>query len=70
MVRDAVSVSDIKYVDDSSVVDNPVGEPQESGVIGTLSDEGKSSMPSLADEKEETEDPIKLSKYLDADSEL
>ena len=47
-----MSVSDIKYVDDSSVVEVVRPALGESGVLGTLSDEVKSSMPSLADEIE------------------
>ena len=44
------------------MVENAKQEQGESGVIGTLSDEIKSSMPSLADEREETEDPREPSK--------
>ena len=47
-----MSVSDIKYIDDSSVVEVVRNEQEESGALGTISDEVKSSMPSLADEIE------------------
>ena len=52
VVEDAVSVSDIKYIDDSSVIEVVRNEQEESGALGTISDEIKSSMPSLADEIE------------------
>ena len=59
VVQDAVSVSDIQYIDDSSVIGNVRQQMGGSGDVGSISDEIKSSMPSLADEREETEDPTK-----------